>query len=159
KLYNHTIMEKEIDITKTRLEEIQELRILFLHENNFQFVHNKCHTYNWADTYLIKSGDIKIGYASVWGKDKREDRDAIFEFYLIPTFRKFTPIVFPKLIVACQAPYIECQSNDVLLSAMLFGYAHNIYAEAILFEDKFQTNFEISDAVFRRQKKEDGLDE
>ena len=58
----------EINIAKTRLEEIQELRILFLHENNFQFVHNKCHTYNWADTYLFESGDIKIDYASVWGE-------------------------------------------------------------------------------------------
>jgi len=61
----------------------------------------------------------KIGYGSVWGKDKREDRDTIFEFYLIEPFRKFASAVFPKFIEASNVSFIECQSNDLLLSTML----------------------------------------
>jgi RimJ/RimL family protein N-acetyltransferase len=149
----------EIDINKTSLEEIGELRVLFLQENNFQFIYDKCHTYHWADDYLMKSGDTKIGYASVWGKDKREERDAIFEFYLIPTFRKFAHLIFAQLVSVCKAAYIECQSNDELLTSMLFLFSQNIFADRILFEDKFQTSCEIPGAVFRKQKKEDSVAE
>ena len=65
------------------LEEIQTFRILFLHENDFQFIYNKCHDYGWADTYLFVIDGISVGYGSVWGQSNREDRDAIFEFYVI----------------------------------------------------------------------------
>jgi GNAT superfamily N-acetyltransferase len=144
-----------IKIIKTGLQEIQLLRNLFLHENQFQFIYNKCHGAGWADTYLFMADEIKIGYGSVWGKDKREDRDAIFEFYLINPFRKLSNIVFPQFISACGATFIECQSNDVLLSTMLYQYAQNINAEAILFEEHYQTNLHITDTIFRKQKPED----
>jgi hypothetical protein len=69
------------------LDDIRVFRVLFLHENHFQFVYDKCHYYGWADTYVIGIGDIKIGYGSVWGKDKRKDWDAIFEFFIIKPYR------------------------------------------------------------------------
>jgi len=144
-------------VTKTILQEIQPLRNLFLHENKFQFVYNKCHDYNWADTYLFTMNETKIGYGSVWGKDKREDRDTIFEFYLTEPFRKFASAVFPKFIEASNVTHIECQSNDLLLSIMLYEYARNINAEAILFEDHYTTDLKIHNATFRRQKAEDDL--
>jgi len=147
----------EIKITKTKLEEIQPFRTLFLHENSFQFIYNKCHDFGWADTYLFTMDEIKIGYGSVWGKDKREDRDAIFEFYLLKPFSKFSNLVFPKFISASGSTFIECQSNDLLLSSMLYEYAQNINAEAILFKDHFQTNFNIEGVIFRKQKKEDNI--
>src|SRR2546430_1723554 len=68
----------KLNVTKTILKEIEPLRNLFLHENKFQFVHNKCHENGWADSYLFTMNETKIGYGSVWGKDKREDRDTIF---------------------------------------------------------------------------------
>ncbi len=140
----------EIEIIKTGLKEIEELRSLFLQENNFQFVHNKCHLYGWADEYLFSSNGIKIGYGSVWGQKKREDRDAIFEFYIIKPYRKFSNNLLLKLYESSKASFIECQSNDLLLSSMLYEYSQDINAEAILFEDDFQTNFEISDVTFQR---------
>jgi RimJ/RimL family protein N-acetyltransferase len=146
-----------IQITKTILQEIQPLRNLFLQENHFQFVYNKCHGAGWADTYLFLEDEIKIGYGSVWGKDKREDRDAIFEFYIIQPFRKFANNVFPQFIGACGATFIECQSNDMLLSTMLYQYTQNINAEAILFEEHYQTTHHIADTTFRKQKPEDNL--
>jgi GNAT superfamily N-acetyltransferase len=145
----------EISITKTILKEIQLFRNLFLNENRFQFVYNKCHDYNWADTYLFTTDATKIGYGSVWGKDKREDRDTIFEFYLIEPFRKFASAVFLRFIAAANVSFIECQSNDLLLSSMLYEFGRNINGEAILFEDHYTTDFEIQGSIFRRDKPED----
>jgi RimJ/RimL family protein N-acetyltransferase len=141
----------EINVIKVDLKEIQAFRILFLQENNFQFVHNKCHLYNWADTYLFKIDDIKIGYGSVWGRNKREDRDAIFEFYVIISYRKYTNTCFEKFHSSSGVSFIECQSNDLLLSSMLFEYSQNINAEAILFKDHFQTDFKIAGVILEKK--------
>src|SRR2546426_150205 len=112
--------DMQYNITKTNLEEIRALRIFFLQENNFQFIYNKCHDYGWADTYLFSTNGTKIGYGSIWGKDKRENRDAVFEFYLIEPFKKLANIIFPQFIAVSNPSFIECQSNDPLLSSMLY---------------------------------------
>jgi GNAT superfamily N-acetyltransferase len=150
----------EIKVIKTDLKDIQPFRILFLEESNFQFIYNKCHTYGWADTYMFILDDEKIGYGAVWGKDKREDKDAIFEFYIIKPYRKFANKFFSKLHITSEAPFIECQSNDLLLSSLLFEHAQNIHAEAILFEDDFQTGFTIPGVIFGKKPKKDdaGID-
>ncbi|MGN6211271.1 GNAT family N-acetyltransferase [Parafilimonas sp.] len=144
----------EINILKTDVQQIQLLRNLFLHENHFQFVYNKCHLYGWADTYSFIIDDVITGYGAVWGKDRREDRDTIFEFYIIDTFRKYTNNIFGKFKDACGATFIQCQTNDALLSSLLYEHTANINAEAILFEDNFQTNFFILQLSLEKDKRE-----
>lgn len=133
---------------------IEELRVLFLQENHFQFVHNKCHLYGWADCYACIADDMPVGYGAVWGQSKREDRDAIFEFYIIQPYRKLANAFFKQLHTGSGAVYIECQSNDLLLSSMLYQHAQNINAEAILFEDHFRTDFSIPGVVFQKKEAE-----
>jgi GNAT superfamily N-acetyltransferase len=145
----------EFKVSKTSLEEIKSLRILFLHENHFQFVYDKCHYYGWADTYLFFAGDKRIGYGAVWGKEKREARDAIMEFFILQTFRQYSNAFFEEFISVSGTSYIECQSNDLLLTGMLYRYGENIQAEAVLFEDDFQTNFVIPGVVFGKREIED----
>lgn len=151
----------EIEIIKTSLEEIKAFRVLFLQENNFQFVCDKCHYYGWADTYLFMINGTKAGYGSVWGTHKREDRDAIFEFYLLKPFRKAADLVFPQFHKVSEALYIESQSNDPLLSSMLYQFSQNVNAEAILFKDGFETNLQIPGATFGRKtiRESSGADE
>lgn len=146
----------KIEVVKTMMAEIQSLRELFLAETHFQFVYNKCHGAGWADTYLFTVNETKVGYGSVWGKNKREDRDAIFEFYLEKPFRKHANRVLTEFQKTSGAKFIECQSNDRPLTALLFEQARNINAEAILFEDGFQTHFEILDTVFLKNETPDG---
>ncbi len=141
----------ELSVIKTGLEEIQALRVLFLAENNFQFIYNKCHENGWADTWLFLLDGEKIGYGAVWGAERRDDRDAIFEFYLVGPNRKLATMVFEKFCSASGATLIECQSNDMLLCSMLYEFAQNINAEAILFEDHFQTELAIPDVIFSRE--------
>ncbi len=99
---------------------------------------------------------MPVGYGSVWGKDKREDRDAIFEFYVLKPFRKLADKILDEFRQASGAGFIECQSNDPLLANMLFSFARNICAEAILFEDAVETGFAISGTVFRKNETGNG---
>jgi hypothetical protein len=117
------------DVHKTTLSEIQSLRKLFLSECGFQFVHDKCHGAGWADIYVFTSGKEIAGYGSLWGKDKRENRDTIFEFYLLPTFRKFANTLFPEFKKVSGALFIGCQTNDLLLAGMLFEHSKIIHAK------------------------------
>ncbi len=137
----------EIAVIKTGLPEVAAFRTMFLQENNFQFVHNKCHLYDWADTYLLLADGKRIGYAAVWGQERREQRDAIFEFYVMPPYRKAANLIFQELLAVCGAPYIECQSNDPLLTSLLYEYAYNINAEAILFEEHYTTQLTIKPEI------------
>ena len=139
-----------IRIIKTALTEIRDLRGSFLRENAMQFVYNKCHEYGWADDWLILADGEVAGYGSVWGSGKREDRDAVFEFYLSGPFRNAASRIFGEFLHASGASLIECQSNDPLLSSMLYEYAHHIFAEAILFEDHFQSHLAIPGLVFAK---------
>ena len=140
----------EAEVHKVSLSEIQDLRNLSLRENNFQFVHDKCHGAGWADTYIFSIGKDTVGYGSIWGKDDRKARDTIFEFYLLRSYRKFTNIIFPKFRITSEAGFIECQTNMNLQSEVMFEYARNIYAEAILFEDSFQTELSLPDTLFKK---------
>ncbi len=133
----------DLKVARTELDQIKELRKLFLYEAKFQFVYDKCHLYGWADTYLFTINGIKAGYGSVWGQSKRADRDAIFEFFLIQPFRKFSAEVFKEFHLASGATYVECQTNDKLLSGLAYQFTTNVNAEAVLFEDALQTDHQI----------------
>lgn len=85
------------EIIKSDLVTVEPLRRLFLSETKFQFIYNKCHNAGWADVYLFTLNKLQIGYGSVWGKDKRENRDTIFEFYLSDPFRKYDSRIFQNL--------------------------------------------------------------
>jgi hypothetical protein len=136
---------------QSSLSEIKSLRNLFLQENNFQIRYNACHERGWSDSYLLTLNDSKIGYGSVKGKDDLKDRNAVFEFYLIPSFRTFAPNAFSELLKVSNAAFIECQSNDVLLTSLLYQFAENINSDVILFEEGCTTSLGNDKAVFRKR--------
>jgi GNAT superfamily N-acetyltransferase len=143
------------DVVKTDLKDILDLRSLFLQENNFQIRYNICHERGWTDSYKFIHQNEKIGYGSVKGYDDPGDRDAVFEFYLIPTYRNKAAAVFLELLKFSKAIFIESQSNDLLLTSMLFQHAHNINSNAILFEDDFTSDLRLEAAVFRKRIDDD----
>src|SRR5262245_52338131 len=106
-------------VTKTDLKEILYLRNLFLQENNFQIRYNACHERGWTDSYLIMYDEEKIGYGSVKGKENFKDRDTVFEFYIIPPYRNILSDAFLELLHSSKVRFIECQSNDLLLTSLL----------------------------------------
>lgn len=139
---------------KATLKKIQSLRALFLQETNFQVRYNACHERGWTDSYVLTIDDLDIGYGSIKGQEI-SGRDTVFEFFVIPSFRKLSSILFRELLSASCAKYIECQSNDLLLSSMLYEFSRNIGADAVLFEDHTVTEHVIPGAVVRRRRDQD----
>ena len=143
------------DVTKTALDEILCLRNLFLQENNFQIRYNACHERGWTDSYVIMYNKEKIGYGSIKGNSNLNDRDTVFEFYIIPSFRNLASAVFLQLLHASGAAFIECQSNDLLLTSLLYQYGQDIHSNVILFEEGFTSNMEIEAIQFSKRNKTD----
>ena len=144
-----------LEITRVELKEILLLRNLFLQENNFQIRYDACHRRGWSDSYLVTFNDQQIGYGSVKGLDEIKDRDAIFEFYLIPPFRHLAVPAFEKLIPFSGATHIVTQSNQQLLTQILYQFSNEIDSNVILFEDHVSTDHKIDGAIFRPKKEGD----
>src|ERR1700748_1607495 len=141
----------DLKLHKVGLKEILPIRELFLKENNFQVRYDACHVRGWSDSYLINIDGANVGYGSVKGKDDLSLRDAIFEFYLTIKYRKYANAAFEKLIKTSEAKYIECQSNDHLLSSMLYEFADSISSDVILFGDDQFAFLNIPEATFRKK--------
>jgi len=142
----------DLKINKVSLKDILPLRTLFLQENNFQVRYDACHVRGWTDSYLITVDGAEIGYGSIKGKDDLSIRDAIFEFYLTPENRKYSNSAFETLIKTSGVNYIECQSNEHLLSSMIFEYSSQVNSDVILFEDDQFAFLNIPGAIFRKKE-------
>jgi len=141
---------------KANLKDILALRGLFLQETNFQVRYNACHERGWSDSYLLKLDGADVGYGSIKGQE-RNDRDTIFEFYVVPPFRKHASPLFEQLISVSRARYIECQSNDHLLSTMLYEFSQDIRSDVVLFEPRSTTEYKIPDSIVRSRHADDHI--
>ena len=144
-----------LDVTKTTLKEILYLRNLFLQENNFQIRYNSRHERGLTDSYIVMYDKEKIGYGSVAGYENSDDRDTVFEFYIIPSFRYLSSAAFLKLLHSSKALFIECQSNDFLLTALLYEYGQKIHANTILLEESSTSDIKIDKILFRKRSEND----
>jgi GNAT superfamily N-acetyltransferase len=137
--------------TKVSLQEILPYRDLYLQEMHRQIRYNACHERGWSDSYLLYADEVIIGYGSVKGQEIA-DRDTIFEFYLLPLHQHLATRAFQVLLEASGAKFIQPQSNALLLTTMLYEFATNIRAEAILFEEDRATSLSVSGVVFRSKE-------
>jgi hypothetical protein len=134
-----------IEVLRATYSEIAEFRKEFLRETKIQFVLDKAYRYRWADTYVLNVASRAVGYGSVWGKEKREDRDAIFEFFLLTEARHLSEEFFTTFCKASKAKYIECQTNDKFLYPLFEKFAADIQTDAILFADDHETDLNFPD--------------
>lgn len=111
----------------------------------------------WTDSYIISFDHQAIGYVSVKGKDTIEDRDTVFELFIIASFRKLLHFIYPEILQSTQARYIECQSNDVSTLPILFECAHSISADTILFKKGLNNQLHPIDVEFREKKSDDKI--
>jgi GNAT superfamily N-acetyltransferase len=146
----------DANAVKAKLQDIESLRALFLHEANFQVRYNACHERGWTDSYLLTIDDVEVGYGCIKGQEIK-DRDTVFEFYVIPAFRKLSSFVFAELLAASGAKYIKCQTNDLLFSSMLYEFSRNIRADTVLFADHAATEHTIPGGVVRPRRNDDRI--
>ena len=140
---------------KSDLHHILPLREVFLEENNFQIRYNACHERNWTDSYLLQADGMTIGYGSVKGKDETIQRDSIFEYFVLPAYRRFASLLFIELIRASEARFVECQSNQELMLTMTMEFAENMFADTILFQDHHDKSLVVPGFIFRQRRDDD----
>lgn len=145
-------MPYSIKASRAAYADIAGFRPLFQHSVHAQIRYEACHERNWADVYLLTIEGQRAGYGAVKGMENLEDRDTIFEFYLLPIFRQHAIRFFQKLIEATRACYVECQTNAPLLSAMAHACCSDLQPEMWLFEDDHITHHHLPGTRFRKRR-------
>ena len=138
-----------INVHKVSLQDILYLRGLFLQSNNFQIRYDACHQRGWSDSYIVEQNGLRIGYASVKGNNKIEDRDTIFEFYVIPAFRNLAPLIFEELLKVSGVSFVECQTNEPFLTSFAYTHGTHLSSDTILFSDDRVTHLRPRGVLFR----------
>lgn len=138
-------------VRQCSLSDILPLRNLFLTEAGCQIRYDACHSRGWSDSYLLFWRDCVAGYGSVMGQNI-ENRDTIFEYYILPHYKDKARAIFSALMCESKATYIECQTNVPLLTSMLLEHGRAIRATHILFADQQTTCSSIDGALFRRYR-------
>ncbi len=137
-----------IDISPVPLDAVLPLRELYRREMNCQIVHDSLPRRGFGELFLIRVDSRVAGYGFVMGY-RGEPKDMVREFFILPAFRGSALSIFRKLIEASQARRIMAQTNDVLLTLMLYDCASEITSDTILFHDALATHLEIPDVTFR----------
>lgn len=138
-----------MEVERVASEDVLPLRELYRHEMGCQIVRDSWHGRGWTDCYLLRLGGRVAGYGLVGGIGTNP-RDVIMEFYVLPEHRAAALPLFRRLVAASGARTVEAQSNDVLLTLMLYDCAEGIESDTILFADAFTTHLPAGEASFRR---------
>jgi len=115
---------------------------------NCQIVHDSLPGRGFGDLFLLRLDGRVAGYGFVMGY-QGEPKDLVKEFYVLPDLRGSALPMFRHLIEASGATRIEVQSNDVLLTLMLYDCATGITSDRIVFRDGLTTNLAVPGAIVR----------
>jgi GNAT superfamily N-acetyltransferase len=137
-----------IDVLPVPLEEILPLRELYRQELNCQIVHDSLPRRGFGNLFILRFDGRLAGYGFVMGY-QGELKDMIREFYVLPGYRGHALPLFRRLIDVSQARRVMCQTNDVLLTLMLYDCASEIQSDTVVFHDAVTTALTVPDATFR----------
>ena len=138
------------------LDDILPWRDLYRQEMNCQIIHDSLHSRpGWTQEYLLQVDGTTVSYGSIAVGGPWNGKPTAFEFYVLPQYRWRAFDLFEKLLTESGAVGIEVQSNDPLITVMLFTFAENIESESILFHDRLTTMLAPTGVVFRRATQED----
>jgi GNAT superfamily N-acetyltransferase len=143
---------KDLEIKPVALEDILRLRDMHRQEMNCQIRNDSYHVRGFTSLYLLLCGGRTAGYGCVGDYDSR-GKDIVTEFYVTPPYRSEALPLFRALITVTGATRIEAQTNDRLMTLMLYDCCRldSITSDTILFEDTTLTNLPAPEGiVFRR---------
>jgi GNAT superfamily N-acetyltransferase len=138
-----------IDVSLVPPAAIRTLRDLYRQELNCQIVHDSLYERGITDSYLIRIDGQVAGYGCVAGFGA-EPKDVIKEYYVLPVYRAAALPLFRRFAAASQASRVEAQTNDILLTLMLFDCTVGIESATLLFHDVFTTSHSVAGIGFRR---------
>jgi hypothetical protein len=130
--------------------EIAQLRECYRDEMDCQIIHDSIHARpGWTIEYALDLNGAAVGYGSVAVGGPWTTSHALYEFYVKRDCRGRIFDFFVALLATCSATIIETQTNAPILPIMLHTFGQNVRAEAILFEDGFETRLVPEGAGFR----------
>jgi len=145
----------ELTVRPVEVKEILPWRELYRQEMNCQIVHDSLHVREgWTVPYLLESDGEAIGYGSIAVGGPWVGTRTVFEFFVAGKERSRFFEAFEALRAASEADAIETQTNDVMLTAMLHTWAHDVFSEKIVFEDKLTTAYRAPGAALRKREPE-----
>ena len=142
----------KIEVSRVPVEEITPLRELYRHEMHCQIIHDSFARRDFSNPYLIQADGRVAGYGLVAHKYYP---DTVHEFYVAPRYRAEALPLFRELLAASEAKRIRSQSNDRLLTLLLYDCATEIQIEANLFEDGVATHLACPGGVLRKTEEAD----
>jgi GNAT superfamily N-acetyltransferase len=134
---------------RTPLEAILALREDYRRSMNCQIVHDSWHARGFMDSYLLRVDGRVAGYGSVGGVPP-DPKQTLKEFFVATEARAQARPLFRELLSASGAPWVEAQTNDVLLWAVFQDWAVDPTREMILFADDSTTALAPPGATIRR---------
>jgi GNAT superfamily N-acetyltransferase len=137
-----------ITVTPVPLAEVLSLRELYRQEMNCQIVHDSLPERGFGNLFFLRLDGRVAGYGFVMGY-RGEPKDMVKEFFVLPALRGSALSMFRQLVKTSDASRIEVQSNDVLLTLMLYDCATGITSDTVVFHDGLTTNLAIPGAVCR----------
>lgn len=145
----------EFRVSPVEVGAILSWRELYRKEMNCQIIHDSLHgREGWTHAYLIEADGEPAGYGSIAVGGPWSGTRTIFEFYVAENQRSGFFEAFEGLMEAGEADAIETQTNDVILTAMLHTWAHDVVSEKIIFEDRLKTAYRLAGAVLRKREPE-----
>ncbi len=150
-------MPAHVDAIETTLEAIREYREGYRKEMACQIVHDSWHARGFVTSYLLRVNGEIAGYGSVGGSPG-DSRDTVKEIYLLPQHRAAALPCFDALVAATDARAIAAQTNDRLLTVLLFDRAEDLTSDTILFDDRLRTHLTLAPGALFRQIHESDQD-
>lgn len=138
-----------IDVSLVPRDETLALRDLHRKEMNCQIVLDSWHGRGWTDSYMLRLDGRIVGYGLVGGV-RAEPKEIITEFYVLPVYRGSALPLFLRFAEVSQAKSVEVQTNDTVLTLMLYDCANKIESNVILFHDAITTSLSIPGVAFRK---------
>jgi GNAT superfamily N-acetyltransferase len=143
---------KTVQAKPVALTEILTMRDLYRQEMNCQIVHDSHHARGFTSQYVLLHDGRVAGYGCIGDYDT-QGRDVVTEFYVTPEHGGSASELFGGLLAASGASQVQAQTNDRLLSLMLYDFCRHdsITGETLLFADAGDARLSPpADAKFRR---------
>jgi GNAT superfamily N-acetyltransferase len=137
----------KIEVTRVEVDDITPLRELHRQAMNCQIMHDSFPRRGFSDPYLIRVDGRVAGYGLV---ANRHWPETVHEFYTLPAYGAATLPMFRQLLEVSQATKVLAQTNDRLLTLMLYDCAANITSDTILFEDGLTTHLTCPLGILRQ---------
>ena len=123
-----------IDAEEVSLSAVAPLREAYRREMACQIVHDSWHARGFTRLFLLRDRGTVVGYGAVGGAPG-DGRDTLKELFVLPQHRANALALFHALASAGGARWVEAQTNDVLLTLMLYDCARDVSPGAILFAE------------------------